>query len=56
MSSMRAQHETATKFRTVIKFHGRKILSVDHTLAIAKILVTRMLTRDVLAVGNILVT
>jgi len=46
----------ATKFRTVIKFHGRKILSVDHALAMAKILVTRKLARDVLAVVNILVT
>ena len=46
----------ATKFRTVIKFHGGKILSVDHALAIAKRLVTRILTRDVLAVVNILVT
>ena len=53
---MSAQHEISTKFRTVIKFHGRKNLSVDHALAIAKRLVTQIVTHDVLAVVNILVT
>jgi len=47
---------TATKFCLVLQLQTRrKILQVDHAPAMAEIFVTRILTRDLIAVVNLLV-
>jgi len=50
-----AQQPTATKFYTVIKLGKRNFCRVDHASALTKIFVTRMLTRDLFALDNLLV-